>query len=70
MIPVTTMQSCLSITLGTWRYLETFMQEMSKPMAEVMKKAIFEMLVSGLDLSNPNNVSVPAGKPLSCSLLF
>ncbi len=43
------MQSCLSITLGTWRYLETFMQEMSKPMAEVMKKAIFEMLVSGLD---------------------
>jgi hypothetical protein len=39
------------MTPGTWRYLEAFMQEMSKPMAEVMKIAILKDCWAGLDCS-------------------
>jgi len=45
------MQSGLRMTPGTWRYPETFMQEMGKPMAEVMKKAILKDCCAGLDCS-------------------
>jgi len=42
-------QRLLLSTPGTWYYPGAFTPEMSKPMAEVMKKAILETLVAGLD---------------------